>query len=144
MKEFISAVEDIAHEDEREEKIAALIEQGKTREDAEAEVDGERFVEFKLDGRTMRAYMPHEGQLVFLLTSMGRGQSKEQRLAGILNIMFESLREDDKDYLEGRLLVRDPKKRVPMKQIEAIFEHLVEEWFRPDVSGDSAPVPTDG
>jgi hypothetical protein len=97
-----------------------------------------------LDGRTMRAYMPHEGQLVFLLTSMGRGQSKEQRLAGILNIMFESLREDDKDYLEGRLLVRDPKKRVPMKQIEAIFEHLVEEWFRPDVSGDSAPVPTDG
>lgn len=140
MKEFITAVEDLQAEDEREAKIVALVAEGKSREDAEAEIDGERYVEFKLDERTMRAYLPNEGQLAFMLASLGRGQTNEGRFAAILNIMLESLRSDDKDYLEARLLTRDPKRRVPMKQIEQIFEHLTEEWFRPTVSGSSEAV----
>lgn len=142
MKEFKSAVEDVLAEDEREAKIAALIEGGKTREEAEAEVDEESYVEFDLDGRMMKAYRPNETQLAFMLASLGRGQSKQQRFGAILNIMFESLDEDDKDYLEGRMLTRDPRQRVPMKTIEGIFEFLMEEWFRVGVSGDGAPVRT--
>lgn len=142
MKEFKSAVEDVLAEDEREAKIAALIEGGKSREEAEAEVDEESYVEFDLDGRTMKAYRPNETQLAFMLASLGRGQSKQQRFGAILNIMFESLDEDDKDYLEGRMLTRDPRQRVPMKTIEGIFEFLMEEWFRVGVSGDGAPVRT--
>lgn len=142
MKEFKSAVEDVLAEDEREAKIAALIEGGKTREEAEAEVDEESYVEFDLDGRKMKAYRPNETQLAFMLASLGRGQSKQQRFGAILNIMFESLDEDDKDYLEGRMLTRDPRQRVPMKTIEGIFEFLMEEWFRVGVSGDGAPVRT--
>lgn len=140
MKEFITAVEDIVSEDERESKIAALIEQGKTREEAEAEVDDENFVEFKIDGRVLRAYQPTDGQLAFMLAALGRGQTQDSRFAAILNIMFESLREEDKDYLESRLLSRDPKKRLPMKQIEEIFEYITSEWFaRPTQSpSDSA------
>jgi len=137
MKEFISSVEEVQAEDEREAKILALVEEGKSREEAEEEVDDERFVAFLLDGREMRAYLPTEGQLAFMLATLGRGQTADQRFAGILNIMFESLRDDDKDHLESRLLTRDPKKRLSMKKVEGIFEYLVEEWFRPSVSDGS-------
>jgi hypothetical protein len=129
MKEFVTAYEDVVTEDEREAKIVALVEAGKSREEAEAEVEDEAFVEFKIDGRVMKAYQPTEGQLAFMLAALGRGQTQDSRFAAILNIMFESLREEDKDYLESRLLSRDPKKRLPMKQIEAIFEHITSEWF---------------
>jgi hypothetical protein len=146
MKEFVSAVEDIEAEDKREAEIKALMqptpgkdgepdEPGLSREEAEQQVDNETYVEFKVDGRVMRAYQPHEGQLAFMLAALGRGQSQDQRFAAILNIMFESLREEDKDYLEGRLLTRDHKRRLSMKKVEGIFEYLMEEWFRPDVSG---------
>lgn len=135
VKEFVTAVEDIEAEDKREADIKALIDAGKTREEAEQEVDDERFVEFKLDERVLRAYMPTDGQLAFMLAALGRGQTQDQRFSAILNIMFESLREEDKDYLEGRLLTRDHKRRLSMKKVEGIFEYLMEEWFRPDVSG---------
>lgn len=147
MKEFTTAVEQVVAEDERETKILALIEGGKTREEAEQSLGPEDFVEFKVDGRVMRAYMPTDGQLTFLLAAVGRGQSKESRFAAILNIMFESLREDDKDYLEGRLLSRDPAKRIPMSTVEGIFEHITEEWFaRPtkQPSGSADSPQTDG
>lgn len=129
MKEFITAVEDVIAEDEREEKILALIEEGKTREEAEEEVDDDKPIEFSVDGRVMHAYRPTDGQLAFMLAALGRGQTSDQRFAAILNIMFEALRDEDKDYLEARMLTRDKKKRIPMSQIEAIFEHLTEEWF---------------
>lgn len=131
MKEFTSAVEDIAAEDEREEKIAALMaeREGMTREEAEAEVDEGDYIEFKLDDRVMRAYPPTDGQLAFMLASMGRGQTSEQRFASIINIMLECLRDADRDYMEARLLTRDRKHRLPVKTIEGIFEHMMEQWF---------------
>lgn len=129
MKEFTTAVEEVVSEDDREEKVLALVEAGKTREEAEAEVP-EGFVAFKIDGREMHAFPPTDGQLAFMLAALGRGQTADSRFAAIINIMLESLRDEDKDYLESRLLTRDPKKRLGMKQVEAIFEHLTEEWFR--------------
>lgn len=133
IKQFTTTVEDEIFDQEREDKILALMAEkpdgkpGMSRREAEEEVDP--YIEFDLDGRTMRAYRPIEGQVVFMLAALGRGQSKEAKFASILNIMFEALREDDKDHLEGRLLSRDPKVRIGMKKIEAIFEFCVEEWF---------------
>lgn len=101
-------------------------------EDAVADAEGvetEKFTEFSIDGRVLRAYPPTEGQLTFMLASMGRGQTTDQRFAAIINIMMESLRDEDKDYLESRLLTRDPKRRLHVKTIENIFEYLMEEWF---------------
>lgn len=147
MKEFITAVEDVAAQDEREAKITALVEGGKTREEAEAQVESEEgVVTFKLDGRTLKAYPPNDGQLAFMLAALGRGQSQDSRFAAIINIMLSAMRDEDQDYLEGRLLTRG-KDRLPIQQIEAIFEHLTEEWFaRPTQSpSDSASSPpTDG
>lgn len=124
MKEFITAVEEVANEED-----------GTPVE--------EQYVAFKVDGRELRAYQPTDGQLAFMLAALGRGQSADQRFAAIINIMLSSLRNEDADYLEGRLLTRDPKTRLPIKQVEAIFEHLTEEWFaRPtQPSSDSAASP---
>ena len=119
--------------------------------EAMAETDGqpveEQYVEFKLDGRVMKAYTPTDGQLAFMLAATGRGQSSEQRLAGIINIMLSTLEGDDKDYFEARLLTRDPKDRLGMEQINEIFEYLTEEWFaRPtkSQSGSATTQPTTG
>ena len=138
MKEFTSAVEDVLAEDERAEKIAARVEalvaEGKDRAEAEKQAeseaeDDEGVVTFMLDGREMKAYPPTDGQLAFMLASLGRGQTKEQRFAAIINIMLEALRDDDRDYMESRLLTRDPKRRLSIKTVEGIFEHMTEEWF---------------
>lgn len=144
MKEFISAIEDDAAEQEREDRIAALMAQGKSREEATEEVDKGPYVEFSLDGRVMKAYRPNEGQLTFLLASLGRGQAKEGRFASIINVMLESLDPDDKDYMEGRLLSKDKDKKIHPKTIEGIFEYLTSEWFRPALSGGSETVPDRG
>lgn len=124
MKEFITAVEEVIQSDE-----------GTPVED--------QYVEFKLDDRVMRAYQPTDGQLTFMMAALGRGQSNDQRFAAIINIMMSALREEDQDYFEGRLLTRDPKKRLAVKKIEEIFEYLTEEWFaRPtQPSSDSAQSP---
>jgi hypothetical protein len=147
VKEFVSAVEEITVEDEREEKIKALVEGGKTREEAESEVESEEgVIEFKVDGRTLKAYPPTDGQLAFMLAALGRGQSQEQRFAAIINIMLSAMRGEDQDYLEGRLLERG-KNRLPITTVEAIFEHLTEEWFaRPTQppSGSAPSLQSDG
>lgn len=132
MKEFTSAVEEVVDEDEREAAILALMEkESKTREEAEGEVDDdEKPIEFLLDGRVMHAYPPTDGQLAFMLASLGRGQTSDGRFASIINVMLECLRDDDKDHFESRLLTRDKKKKLGVKKIEEIFEFLIEEWFR--------------
>lgn len=142
MKEFKTAFEEVATEDDREAKIAAMVADGKTREQAEAELE-EPFIEFKVDDRVMHAYHPTDGQLAFMLAALGRGQTQEGRFAAIINIMMGCLRPEDRDYLEGRLLEHETSKRLPIKQVEAIFEYLTEEWFaRPtQPQSDSAPSP---
>jgi len=103
--------------------------------DAEAEEDRGPGIVYELDERNeknknpMTAYKPHEGQLTFMLAALGRGQTDDQRYAAIVNIMMAAHKGEDKDYLEMRLLENDPKKRLRLKQLEEIFEYLIEEWF---------------
>lgn len=130
MKTFTTAAVEAVTEAEREPRIKALMDAGKTREEAEAEVDKEDgVVRFKLDDRIMTAKAPTPGQLVFMMATMGRGQTKDSRFAAILNIMFETLDPDSKDYLESRLLTGDGKKALELENLEGIFEYLAEEWF---------------
>lgn len=131
MKEFFSAAQDIVDEDaakDREAAIEALVKDGQRREDAEREVDFGKPVEFKLDGREYHAYPPAEGQLVFMVASLGRGQSAQGRVAGIINVISECLRSDDRDAFEARMLTQG-KDRISVDAIEGVFEYLSEEWF---------------
>lgn len=146
MKEFTLAVEDEAEEQEREDAIAALMakDDSLTREQAEVLVDRGTPTEFKIGDRVLKAYKPNETQLIFLLASLGRGQSKESRMASIVNVMLESLDGDDKDWFEERLLTSDPKRRIPPKIIESVFEYLTGEWFREAVPENGTAVPDRG
>lgn len=119
MLEFVSAVK------EADEAAAA------------EKTEDEQYTEFKVDGRTLRAYRPTPGQLIFMMGALGRGQSEDSRLGSVINIMMETLRDSDADYLEGRLLERDPKKRIEPELVNDIFEALVKEWFRDDTASDS-------
>lgn len=126
MKEFISAVEE--NEDE-----AAGVEEG--------------VVEFKLDGRVLHAHRPNPSQLAFLLASMGRGQRDDQRFANIINALMASLRDDDKDYFEARMLETDPKKTISLKLMQKVFEYIISEWFADptqEQSGSAPSQPTTG
>lgn len=107
MKKFVTAAEEIEGDEE----------------------DRGTPIEFELDGRKMTAYRPHEGQLTFMLAALGRGQTDDQRYAAIVNIMMAALKDSDQDYLEGRLLTHVRRERLRLKQLEEIFEYLVEEWF---------------
>jgi hypothetical protein len=113
---------------------ATLDDEGNVQHD-----DDGKIIAHKVVDRVLHAYQPTEGQLIFMLASLGRGQSKDQRFASIINIMLESLREEDAEYLETRLLTRDRKKRLPSEKIEEIFEYLVEQWF-----GGKVTVPRSG
>lgn len=121
MKEFVTAVSEAVQE-------------------ANGTPAEEQFVEFKVDGRVLRAYPPTPGQMTFMMAAMGRGQTDDQRFASIINVMLSALRDSDRDYLEGRLLTRG-KDALAMSTVESIFEHLIEEWFgRPtQPQSDSAP-----
>lgn len=129
MKSFTTAVEEIVN-DENEGKVQVLDRDGNPQfnEDGTPEMD-DPHVLFEVDDRIMRGYNPTEGQLALMVASLGRGQSQDSRLAIIINIMMECLRDQDRDYMEGRLLTRDKKRLMPMKQITEIFEYLVSEWF---------------
>lgn len=149
MKEFISAIEDIEAEDNSVEgKVPMLDENDEEMRDAEGNVIlDDPHVRFKVDGRLLRSYPPNDGQLAFMLAALGRGQTDEKRFSNIVNLMMATLRGEDQDYLETRLLDRDPKSRLRIKQVEAIFEHLIEEWFaRPTqpASGSASSPPSDG
>lgn len=116
MREFVSAIEEVEAEDSGENPV--------------------KPVEFKLDGRVLTLNPPTDGQLVFMMAAMGRGQANHQRLAAMVNVLTECLGSEDQDYFEGRLLTRDPKERLSFKTVEEIFEMAVEEWFGGTPTGE--------
>lgn len=108
------------------------------------EADGYKYIEYKLDTKgdpvvdekgneiivsehLFTAEEPNEGQLTFLLASMGRGMTGSQRVAAVVNFLDAVLDDESADYLNSRLLSRnDP---FPPEGIEKIFGHFAAKWF---------------
>lgn len=133
MKEFVVAVADSMAEDAGvEEGVLEFALVDEVRYGTDAETGEPKFKQVK---RVLTAYPPSPNQLAFLMATMGRGQSDASRFGSYINVMLNSLRGDDKDYFEERLLESDPRRRIPMEQVEEIFMYLTEEWFaRPSES----------
>lgn len=147
MKEFITAADEIIQEDESgkppEEQTIPFVLGHKVPDGFEDDGKGGRRQKFRIEKRTLHARTPNGGQLAFMLASMGRGQTNDQRFAAIVNIMLNTLVDGDQDYFESRLLSGDPHYALPPEQIEEVFEYLSEQWFgRPtQPSSDSASSP---
>ena len=107
MREFVSAVVEAEQNEEGDEKP----------------------IEFKIDGRVMHAKRPITGQLIFMMTSLGRGQNTHSRFANMVNLLLETLDEDDRVWLENRLLDGNPKTALDPDVISDVFDYLTEEWF---------------
>lgn len=128
MKEFIVDVE--ADELEDEDKVVEFTLIDRVPDGVETDPEtGEEKPKFKETKRVLKANMPTTGQMTFLLATTGRGQSNQSRFAGIVNVMLSCLEPEDADYFEERLVARERYKRIGMKQVESIFEHLTTEWF---------------
>lgn len=134
IKEFEAAVEEVEHDEKIAARIAELVAEGKSPEEAEEqayqEEDERKAVKFKLRGRELTAYQPRDGQMAFLLANLGRGQTSDGRFAAIVNIMTECLRGDDKDWFESLLLSGDRKTALGLKTVEGVFSFLTEKWFQ--------------
>jgi len=89
-------------------------------------VEDEKFTQFKVDGREMKAYAPDDGQLAMLLATIGRGSSDQDKVAGLINFFCAVLDDEDATYIEVRLL--DRKDPFKLDEVEKIMEWLVEEW----------------
>lgn len=124
MKEFIAAVEDDELEED-EDKVVEFALVDRTPDG----VNEDGSPKFKETKRVLKAHMPTTGQMTFLLATTGRGQSNQSRFAGIVNVMLSCLEPEDADYFEERLVARERHRRISMKQVEKIFEHLTVEWF---------------
>jgi hypothetical protein len=80
-----------------------------------------------LDRVECRAYLPEEGQLVILMADVkGRRAHTEDKIAGMVDFVFDLLDAESKDYLTERLLdIKDP---FGFAQVADIATGLIEEW----------------
>jgi hypothetical protein len=98
--------------------------------------EGTEEYEFKVDGRTVKAYKPEPAQLAVTLARIGRHTTEQSKVAGIIDFFVGIMDEDSATYFTDRLLDRtDP---FEIEDIQNILEYLVEEW-----SGNPTQSPSD-
>lgn len=86
--------------------------------------------------RKVHAYRPADGQLALLMASMGRGMQANDAIAATVNFFCNLFEDDDRYYIEERLLSR--KRNISIERIQEILEELIEKW-----SGHPTQSPSD-
>ncbi len=101
--------------------------------DAEGAGEDKDRLPLKMDGRVLTFNPPTTGQLVLLTTSMGAGNTGARKMGTMLNIIVNALDEDDRDYIEGRLLAGG-KDGLHPDAVKWLVGKVTAHWFR---DGDS-------
>lgn len=97
-------------------------------------------IEFDVDGVMCKCYHPGDGQLAYLMASMGRHTSTQERVAGVVNFFVAVLDADSQQYVIGRLLDRgDP---FGITEVQQIMEWMVEEWAGRPTKSPSGSTPS--
>lgn len=113
-----------------------------------AEEAQEKPVEISIDDtddRKVYAYKPADGQLAMLMASFGRGMSSNDMVAATVNFFCGLFEDDDRIYIEDRLLSR--KNNIPIERIQDLMEELIEKWSArptPPPSGSVSLQPNGG
>lgn len=90
----------------------------------------------KAEGRQVHAYRPADGQLALLMASMGRGMQANDAIAATVNFFCGLFEDDDRYYIEERLLSR--KRNIPIERIQELLEELIEKWSARPTQSPSA------
>lgn len=83
-------------------------------------------LEFMVDGETLIAHKPREGQVAVLMATVGRHATEQDMVAGIINFFASTLDKNSYGYIERRLLDYDDE--FGIEQVQDILEWLIEEW----------------
>jgi hypothetical protein len=97
--------------------------------------DPEAPLEFKIDGQTVSAYRPTDGQIAVLMASLGRHTAESTKVAGVIDFFVATLDDESYNYVVNRLLSRDDP--LDLEPIQEVIEWLIEEW-----SGRPTPKPS--
>lgn len=114
----------------------------------EAEEAQEKPIEISIDDtddRKVYAYRPADGQLAMLMAAFGRGMTGSDMVAATVNFFCGLFEDDDRIYIEDRLLSRD--RNISIERIQELMEDLIEKWSaRPTQppSGSASSQPTGG
>jgi hypothetical protein len=92
----------------------------------ESEQGLEAPLEFKIDGRVVRAYRPTDGQFAMVMATLGRHTSMSTKVAGIIDFFVGIMDEQSHQYVVDRLMSRD--NQLGFDKVQEIIEWMVEEW----------------
>lgn len=106
MKEFTTAATRVAEEGE--------------------ELDSVYTLEFAVDGETLHARRPKDGQLAVLMTAASRHMPDNMRIATLIDFFVNVLDIESHHYVVGRLLDGDDE--FGLEEVQDIMEWMVEEW----------------
>lgn len=124
-------------------QFEAAVEAASTDEEQPTPIDIDDIS--RADGKVVYAYRPADGQLALLMASMGRGMAANEAIAATVNFFCGLFEDDDRLYIEERLLSR--KRNIEIDRIQELLEGLIEKWSaRPtqSPSGSATSQPTGG
>jgi hypothetical protein len=97
-------------------------------------------LEFSLDGQTLRAYRPTEGQFALLMAALSRHTNESTKVAGAIDFFVSIMDQESYVYLADRLQSRENP--IALDEITEIVQWIVEEWAGRPTQPPSASTPS--
>jgi hypothetical protein len=111
-----------------------------TAAEKQDETTDEADLIFMLDDHEMRAYKPTEGQFALVMMALGRHASNTEQFAGVIDFFVNVLDGPSQQYVMDRMASRENV--IPMEDIVAMLEWMVEEWGGRPTQSPSASTPS--
>jgi hypothetical protein len=97
-------------------------------------------LEFSIDGKTLRAYRPTEGQMAMLMAALGRHTTEATKVAGAIDFFVAIMDQESYNYLADRLMSRDDP--IEIEEVSDIVQWIIEEWAGRPMLSPSASTPS--
>ena len=111
-----------------------------TAAEKQDETTDEADLIFMLDDHEMRAYKPTEGQFALVMMALGRHASNTEQFAGVIDFFVNVLDGPSQQYVMDRMASRENV--IPMEDIVAMLEWMVEEWGGRPTQSPSGSTPS--
>ena len=102
--------------------------------------ESEDPLEFTIDGQTLRAFRPTEGQMALLMAAMSRHTAESTKIAGAIDFFVSIMDRDSYVYLADRLQSRENP--IALDEITDVVKWIIEEWAGRPTPSPSASTPS--